>query len=96
MAQKHVANHGTFSFRNALSAISQLRLPRGAGAIDAAINFSVLLDPVSDHAAVAVRTMRRQRVDRALEAVEGVMLTFDHNLKRLVVFVLANFACSHT
>ena len=64
--------------------------------MNTAINAAVLLNSVSDNFASAVRTMRRQGVDRALEAVEGVMLTFDHNLKRLVVFVLANFACSHT
>jgi hypothetical protein len=37
-----------------------------------------------------------QRVDRSLEAVEGVSFATHDDFKRRVVFVLANFACSHT
>jgi hypothetical protein len=35
-------------------------------------------------------------VNRALEAVERVVLPGDHNFKRLVIVVFANFAFSHT
>ena len=79
-----------------LGPIFQLRLAHSPRAIDAAINFSVLFDTVPDHAAIAMRTMRRQRVNRAFKAVERVMFPFYHHLERLVVFVFANFACSHT
>src|SRR5438132_1590315 len=70
--------------------------PGRARTVHAAVDFTVLLDSVSDHAAVAMRTHRRQRVDRALEAVEGVVLPLDHHFERFVIFVFANFACSHT
>jgi hypothetical protein len=64
--------------------------------VDAAEDLSVRFNAVSDYPAVAVRANRRQRVDCALEAIEGVMFPANDYLKGLVVFVLANFACSHT
>jgi hypothetical protein len=64
--------------------------------MDAAEDLSVGLYAVSDDSAVTVRTDRRQRVDRAFEAIECVMLTGYHHFKRLVIFIFANFACSHT
>ncbi len=64
--------------------------------MDAAENLSVSFNAVPNNPAVAMRANRRQCVDRAFEAVEGVMLSADDHFKRLVVFVLANFACSHT
>ena len=79
-----------------LDAIFQLRFARRAGAVDAAKNLSVRFDAMTHDAAVAVRANRRQRVDRALEAVEGVMLPANNDFECLVVFVLANFTCSHT
>jgi len=51
---------------------------------------------MSDDPAVAMRANRRQRVDRALEAIEGVVLSANDYFERLVIFVLANFTCSHT
>jgi hypothetical protein len=79
-----------------LNAIFQLRFASRARAVDAAEDLSVCFDAVSDDSAVAVRANRRQRVDCALEAVEGVMLTANDYFERLVIFILANFACSHT
>ena len=64
--------------------------------MDATEDLSVLFDTVADDSAVAVRANRRQRVDCAFEAIEGVTLSGHNDFKRLVVFVLANFACSHT
>ena len=64
--------------------------------MDTTEDFSVRFDAVSDDTAVAVGANRRQRVDRALEAVESVTLSAHDDFKRLVIFVLANFACSHT
>ena len=64
--------------------------------MDAAENLSASFNAVPDNPAIAMRANRRQRVDGALEAVEGVVLAADDHFKRLVVFVLTNFACTHT
>ncbi len=64
--------------------------------MNAAIDLSVGFHTVTDDSAFAVRADRRQRVDRALEAIEGVMLPANDYFKRLVIFIFANFACSHT
>jgi hypothetical protein len=63
--------------------------------MDAAEDLSVSFHTVPNDSAVAMRANRRQRVDGALETVEGVTLPADDHFKRLVVFVLGNFACSH-
>jgi hypothetical protein len=63
---------------------------------DAAENLSVSFNAVPDNPAIAMRASRRQRVDGALETVEGVTLTGDDHFKRLVIFVVANLTCSHT
>ena len=64
--------------------------------MDAAEDLSVGFNTVPDNPAVTVRTDRRQRVDRALEAVEGVVFAVNDHFKRLVIFIFTNFACSHT
>jgi hypothetical protein len=64
--------------------------------MDATEDLSIGFHAVADHPAVAVRANWCQRVNRALEAIEGVMLAGNDHLKRFVIFVLANFACSHT
>jgi hypothetical protein len=64
--------------------------------MDATENLSIGFHTVTDHPAVAVRANRRERVDCALEAIEGVMLAGDDYFKRLVIFIFANFASSHT
>jgi hypothetical protein len=64
--------------------------------MDATENFSPLLHAVPDDPAVAVRANWRKRMDRALEAVKGVVLIGNDYLKRLVIFIFANFASSHT
>jgi hypothetical protein len=79
-----------------LNPVFQLRFARGARAVDAAEDLSVGFNAMADDPAVAVRANRSQRVDRALEAVEGVVLPTNDYFKRLVIFVFANFACSHT
>jgi len=55
--------------------------------MDAAVNFTSLLDAMSDDPAMAMRANWCQRVDRALEAIEGVMLASNDYFKR---------TCSHT
>jgi len=74
----------------------QLRFAGRARAVDATENLSVRFNTVPNDPAVAMRANRRQRVDRALEAVEGVVLPANDYFERLVIFVFANFACSHT
>ena len=64
--------------------------------MDATEDLFVRLDTVPDNPAVTMRTNRSECVNRALEAVEGVVLPGDHNFKRLVIVVFANFAFSHT
>jgi hypothetical protein len=64
--------------------------------MDPTEDLSVGFHTVTDDSALAVRTNRCQRVDRALETIERVMLAGYDHFKRLVIFVFANFACSHT
>jgi sigma54-dependent transcription regulator len=77
-------------------AIFQLRFAGLARAVDAAENLSISFNAVPDNPAIAMRANWRQRVDGALETVEGVTLTGDDHFKRLVIFVFANLTCSHT
>jgi hypothetical protein len=64
--------------------------------MNAAEDLAVSFNAVPDNPAVAVRANRRQRMDRALEPVERVVRPVNDHFKRLVVFIFANFACSHT
>jgi hypothetical protein len=73
-----------------------LRFAGRTRAMDAAEDLSVGLNTVPDNPAIAMRANRRQRVDCALEAVESVVFPVNHNFKRLVIFVLANFTRTHT
>ena len=79
-----------------LNAVLQRRFARGTRAVNAAIDLPIGFHAVSNDSAVAVRADRRQRVDRAFEAIECVMFPGYDHFKRLVIFILANFACSHT
>ena len=64
--------------------------------MNATEDLSVGFYAMPDDSAIAVRADRRQCVDRAFEAVERVMLSGYDHLKRLVIFIFANFAFSHT
>jgi hypothetical protein len=64
--------------------------------MDATEDLSIGFHAVADHPALAVRANRCERVDRAFEAIEGVMLPGNDHFKRFVIFVLANLAYSHT
>ena len=64
--------------------------------MDATEDLSVGFYAVTDDPAVAVRANRRERMDRALKAIEGVVCAGNDYLERLVIFVFTNFACSHT
>src|SRR5215472_8312252 len=56
---------------------------------------AVLLQAVTDDADAAVLAGRRQRMDRAFEAVEGVGGTVHAHLKCLVVVVSTGFTSGH-
>lgn len=64
--------------------------------MDAAKDLSIRFHAVADYPAVAVRADWCERMDCALEAIERVMLAGDDYFKRFVIFIFANFACSHT
>ncbi len=64
--------------------------------MDAAKDLSTGFHAMTHHPAVAVRANRRERVNCALEAIEGVTLAGNDYLKCLVIFIFANLACSHT
>lgn len=56
------------------------------GAVGAAVERAVSFDVVADHLDPAVLARRGERVDRALEAIEGVCVASGHGyLKRLGV-----------
>src|SRR5712692_10849049 len=65
------------------------------GAMLAAEERAFLFESVTDDMDAAVLAGRRQRMDRALEAVEGVGRAVHAHLKRLVVVVSAGFASGH-
>jgi hypothetical protein len=79
-----------------LNAVFQLRFAGRTRAMNAAEDLSVGFNAVPDNPAIAMRANRGECVDRALEAVERVVLAGDHNFKRLVIVVFANLAFSHT
>jgi hypothetical protein len=64
--------------------------------MDATENLSVRFNAVPDDSAIAMRANRRQRVDRALKAVEGMVFATNDYFECLVILIFANFTCSHT
>ena len=64
--------------------------------MDTTEDLSVRFDAVAHDSAIAVWANRRESMDCALEAIEDVALSAHDDFKRLVIFVLANFACRHT
>jgi len=82
--------------RPTLSAVLQLCCAGRACAVDTTKDLSVRFDAMADDTAIAVRAHRRQCVDCALEAIKDVALAAHDHFKRLVIIVLANFACRHT
>jgi hypothetical protein len=80
----------------ALDPVGEAGDARFLGAVGAAEDPAVRLDAVADDLATAVAARRRERVDRALEAVEGVRGTVGGgHLKRLVVLVSAHLTGRH-
>jgi hypothetical protein len=56
---------------------------------------AVVFESVTDDADATVLAQRSQRVDRALEAVEGMGLAVHAHLESLVVVVAAGFTSGH-
>jgi hypothetical protein len=56
---------------------------------------ALLLEPVPDDMNAAVVAVRREHIDSALEAVEGIGVAFHNHLERFVVVVAAGFAFGH-
>src|SRR5262245_52370727 len=81
--------------RAALGAVAQLLHALVLGAVVAAEHPVVLLQPVADDARAAMGAGGRQRLDRALEAVEGMGLAGHHHLEGFVVIIAASFASRH-
>jgi hypothetical protein len=67
-------------------------LPR---AVRAAVELAIRLDAVPDHAAPAVLALRREFVDRTLEAVERPASARTADFEALVVVVTADVAFRH-
>jgi hypothetical protein len=65
-------------------------------AMRAAVDCPVRLDTMPDHGAVTVSATRREGVNCAFKAVEGVTCTVSHHLERFVVVISADFATSHS
>jgi hypothetical protein len=61
-----------------------------SGAVSAAEEDAVALDAVPDHAAVAVRALRRQAMNRALQTIKSKAAPSAADLERLVVDVAAD------
>lgn len=63
--------------------------------MNAAEDLAIFFNAVTDNPASTVRTLGRQGVYRALEAVEYVRCSREGHLEGLVVVVSANFTESH-
>src|SRR5215210_2917599 len=71
--------------------------PCHARAVGAAVKRAVRLDAVPDHLDIAVLASWGERVDRTLEAVEGVRVPTGHgDGDRLVVVIAADFTLGHS
>src|SRR5262245_8041733 len=82
-------------YRKSSRRVHAVAQPLHAGALRAvvaAVEDAVGLQPMTQNPAMAVRAGGRQRVGRALEAVEHVPFTRHRHLERLVVVVPADLA----
>ena len=63
-----------------------------AGAMRAAVHFTLGFHAVADDSAAAMQAKRCELGDGALKAIKGVLLAFQGDRKRFVVIVSAGFA----
>ena len=80
----------------ALDVILRFGHARLMRAIGATVEGVVGFNAVPDDLAPAVVADGGELMNRALKAVERVMLSAHHHLEGLVILVFANFACRHT
>src|ERR1043166_6976871 len=78
-----------------LRAVLQRRYSLFVRAVRAAKHRARSFHTVPNYLAAAMLTLRRQRVNGAFEAIEIMRHAIDDNLKRLVVFIFADFTFSH-
>ena len=79
----------------ASDAVRDAMHPFFGSATGAAEDFATRFNAVADNLASAVLANWRQRLDGALEAIEGVRLARSRHLERLVVIASTNFALCH-
>jgi RNase P/RNase MRP subunit POP5 len=84
-----------FQLRRVADAVAQARHAGLLGAMLAAEEGPLLLQSVADDADAAILACRRQRMNGAFEAVEGVSGVTHRHLKGLVVIVSAGFTSGH-
>jgi len=65
-------------------------------AMSTAIEIAMRLHSVANDLATAMLALRRQGVNRAFETIEKMRTASGHDLKRLVIFIPANFTLVHT
>lgn len=75
--------------------IAQAAYAFAFGAMLAAEKGALSLEAVTDNTDAAMRAGRRQRVDRAFEAVVSVSFAAQNNLKSFVIIVAAGLADCH-
>lgn len=78
-----------------LRAVAHLRGTLLLGAVSAAIDLAVLLDPMADNPAITMGTGRRHCVNSALKAVEGHRAAILGDTEGLIVIVAAMITFSH-
>src|SRR5215217_5674353 len=92
LARSFLHSRDDSPLRAVLRVVDDVLRSFGVRAVRAAIEGVVRLDAVTEDLAAAVGTDRRQLVNRAFEAVEGVRDAGRHDLERHVVVVAAYLA----
>jgi len=57
---------------------------------------ALTFNAMADNSASTVKTGRSQCLNGTFKAIKGIVLSFDDDLKRFIVGVVANHACTHT
>jgi hypothetical protein len=65
------------------------------GAVSATVDHAVCFHPMANNLALAMRTRRGNRMNRALKAVKNMFLAGHRDFKAFVVLVGANFTFGH-
>jgi hypothetical protein len=65
------------------------------GTVSATVEGVIALDTMTDYLAAAVETLRSQRVDRALKAIESMCLSVQDHFEGLVIDIATDIAFRH-